>query len=67
MAKKGSKNNIENRGTAAKLREINGKQVKPVEYRGANLGHGNYIAAMYVDSGQLVRDQKGKPIPYQQI
>lgn len=69
MAKKvskGSKNNIENRGTGAQLKQLDGKVVKPVMYKGARLGHGNYIAARFED-GQLARDAAGKPVAYQLI
>ena len=66
MAGKGSKNNISNRGKAADLKKIDGKEVKPVLYKGAKLGHGNYIAAKFED-GKLARDNSGKPLPYQLI
>ena len=66
MAKKGSKNDIQNRGTAARLREVNGKAVKPVQYIGTHLGHGSYMAAMYVDGGKLALGADGKPIAYLQ-
>lgn len=70
MAKKGgkgSKNNIENRGAAAKLKEIDGKAVKPVMYKGQLLGHGSYIAGMFADNGKLVTDANNKPIQYSKI
>lgn len=64
MAAKGSKNNISNRGKAAELKKVDGKDVKPVLYRGAKLGHGNFMAAKFED-GKLVRDNSGRPVPYQ--
>lgn len=70
MAKKvskGSKNNIENRGASAKLKEIDGKSIKPVMYKGQFLGHGSYIAGMFVDSGKLVVDAANKPVQYSKI
>ncbi len=63
----GSKNNIANRGSSARIKEVNGKQIVPVEYRGANVGHGNYMAGKYADSGLLVKDENKVPIPYQLI
>lgn len=63
---KGSKNNIMNRGAAASLKVFNGKEVKPILYKGSNLGHGSYIAAK-TDSGELVRDATGRPVPYQDL
>jgi hypothetical protein len=59
-----SKNNPENRGQVTKLREHQGKTVKPVLYFGKHQGHGNYIAAAY-ETGDLVVDAYGRPIPYQ--
>ncbi|MHC0449119.1 MAG: hypothetical protein ACRY3E_03365 [Candidatus Lariskella arthropodorum] len=64
--KGGSKNNISNRGKAAALKKIDGREVKPVMYKGARLGHGNFIAAKF-DDGKLALDATGKPIPYQLI
>jgi len=67
MAKKGSKNNIENRGAAAKLKEIDGKQIKPVMYKGQCVGHGSYIAGMFIENGQLVVDASNKPVQFSKI
>ncbi|MDJ1407631.1 MAG: hypothetical protein MRQ13_04565 [Candidatus Midichloria sp.] len=67
MAAKGaktSKNNIANRGTSAILKKVDGKEVKPVMYKGRKIGHGNYVAAKF-DNGDLVRDAAGRPVPYQ--
>ena len=67
MAAKGvktSKNNIANRGAAAVLKKVDGKEVKPVMYKGGKVGHGNYVAARF-DNGDLVRDASGRPVPYQ--
>lgn len=64
---KGSKNNIANRGASAKVKEINGKKIIPVSYRGANVGHGNFIAGMYEDTKKLVLDPNGVPVPYQLV
>jgi len=69
MAAKGakiSKNNIANRGASALLKKFNEREVKPVMYRGAKVGHGNYVAAKF-DNGDLVLDATGKPVAYQAI
>lgn len=64
--KKGSKNNVSNRGKGAKLKYIEGQVVKPTLYIGERLKHGNYMAAQ-LDSGELIKDSSGKPIPYKII
>jgi hypothetical protein len=66
MAVKGSKNDIKNRGKAAELKKFNGQVIMPVEYRGNNLGHGNYMAGKLPD-GKLLRDNVNRPIPYHLI
>lgn len=40
-----------------------GKPVKPVLYVGKWVGHGRYVAAQD-ESGALVRDSKGRPVPF---
>lgn len=62
----GTKNNPDNRGKAALGKEFDGKPVTPVKYIGSQIGHGTYIAAQY-DSGQMVTDANGKPIPWDAI
>ena len=64
--KKGSKNNVNNRGQAADLKQLDGKSIKPIMYKGERLGHGNYIAAKF-ENGKLVKDVVGRPIPYKMI
>jgi hypothetical protein len=61
--KKGSKNNIANRGSSARVKMYNGKAVKPVKLisRGKR-----YMAAQYED-GQLVKNQSGSYVPYSSI
>ena len=44
-------------------KEYEGSRVKPVLYVGSFVGHGRYIAAQD-ESGKLVKDAAGKPIPY---
>ena len=61
--KKGSKNNVSNRGKGVELKLLDGKAVKPIMYKGERLGHGNYMAAKfagpdgpsYFDLGHVVR------------
>lgn len=62
----GTKNNPKNRAKAGKKKQFNGKEVEPVLYHGANCGHGKYIAAKYA-GGDLVVDESGKPVAYDQI
>ena len=64
--KKGSKNNVSNRGSGAELKQLDGKVVKPIMYVGERLGHGNYMAAKF-ENGKLIRDDSGRPIPYKMV
>jgi hypothetical protein len=64
--KKGSKNNVSNRGKGVELKKLDGKVVKPILYKGERLGHGNYMAARFED-GKLARDDEGRPVPYQMV
>ena len=66
VAKKGSKNNVNNRGKGAELKKLDGKVIKPILYKGERVGHGNYMAARFED-GKLVRDDEGRPVPYQMV
>lgn len=66
MAKKGpkaSKNNIENRGAAAKVKEINGQPLKVVMLKSRE---GSFMVGVLPD-GKIVSDSMGKPIPYSKI
>lgn len=62
-AKKGSKNNIANRGASAKVKHYNGKAVKPVKLISKNK---RFIAAQYED-GNLVQSANGEYLPYSSI
>tara|TARA_B100001778_G_C18304042_1_gene501151 strand:- start:40 stop:243 length:204 start_codon:yes stop_codon:yes gene_type:complete len=66
----GTKNNPANRGQASKGKEYAGKEVKPVLYMGAHVGHGKYVAAQY-DNGDLVTEDDGsggqKPVMWDAI
>ncbi len=61
-----SKNNPARRGRADQQKTFDGKPVKPVLYIGSHVGHGRYVAAQD-ESGKLIIDQAGKPIPFSQI
>ncbi len=61
-----SKNNPARRSRQSQEKTHNGKKVKPVLYVGSHVGHGRYIAAQD-ESGALVKDAGGRPIPYRQI
>jgi len=61
-----SKNDPAARGPAQQFKTYEGRTVRPVLYVGTALGHGRYIAAQD-ESGNLVLDRDGKPIPYSDI
>lgn len=67
MSKKISKNNASNRGPAAVLLKLNGREVEPVLYYNHEGGYRKYMAAQYVGSDELVLDSKGNPVPYSSI
>ncbi len=61
-----TKNNPAIRAEANRNRRektYDGKPVKPVLYVGKWVGHGRYVAAQD-ESGTLVRDSKGRPVPF---
>ena len=61
--KKGSKNNVANRGTGAKIKVYNGKNVFPVKY----IAQGkSFIAAQYEDKS-IVVGPTGEVLPYGSI
>ncbi len=62
-AKKGSKNNVANRGTGAKIRTYNGQNVFPVNYRSQGK---NFMAAQY-ENKKLVLGPNGEVLPYASI
>jgi hypothetical protein len=61
--KKGSKNNIANRGSAARIKTYEGKSVKPVKLIN---GKQRFMAAQFED-GKMVRTPDGKFVPYASI
>ncbi len=61
-----SKNDPTARGPAQQAKTFEGKKVKPALYVGSAVGHGRYIAAQD-ESGKLIVDRDGRPIPYRDI
>ena len=61
-----SKNDPTARGPAQQAKTVDGKKIKPVLYVGTAVGHGRYIAAQD-ESGKLILDRGGKPLPYRAI
>lgn len=61
--KKGSKNNIANRGTAARIKTYEGKAVKPVKLITREQ---RFMAAQFED-GKLAKTPDGKFVPYASI
>ncbi len=62
-AKKGSKNNVANRGTGAKIKVYNGKNVFPVKY----IGQGKSFMAAQYDNKEMVLGPNGEVLPYGSI
>ena len=58
-----NKNNPNARGAKQQDKTYNGKNIKPVLYIGTWIGEGRYMAAQ-TDDGKIIKDAKGKPIPY---
>ena len=58
-----NKNNPNARGAKEQAKMHNGKPIKPVMYIGTWVGQGKYMAAQSED-GKIIKDVKGKPIPY---
>ncbi len=61
-----NKNNPAVRAAASRGRREkthDGKPVKPVLYVGKWVGHGRYVAAQD-ETGSLIRDARGRPVPY---
>lgn len=63
IKKTGSKNNIANRGTGAKLKVYDNKEVRPVKFVSQG---SSFIAAQY-ENKTLVTGPDGKIIPYGSI
>ena len=61
-----SKNDPSARGPAQQAKSFEGKKIKPVLYVGTAIGHGRYIAAQD-ESGKMILDRGGKPVPYRLI
>lgn len=61
-----SKNDPSARGAATPAKMYDGKKIKPALYVGTAIGHGRYIAAQD-ESGKMILDRGGKPVPYRLI
>lgn len=61
-----SKNDPSARGPVQQTKTIDGKKIKPTLYVGTAVGHGRYIAAQD-ETGKLVVDREGRPLPYRDI
>ncbi len=62
-AKKGSKNNVANRGTGAKVKVYNGQNVFPVKY----IGQGKSFMAAQYENKKMVLGPNGEVLPYGSI
>jgi|TARA_Y100000389_G_C17400114_1_gene484844 hypothetical protein len=69
----GTKNNPKNRAKGVKKKTYFDKsknleiETNAVYYYGVHAGHGKYMAAKNSSSGDLIIDESGKPIPFDQI
>ncbi len=61
-----NKNNPNARGAKQKEKTFNGKPVKTVLFVGTWVGEGKFMAAQE-ESGKLITDKEGNPIPYVSI
>ena len=58
-----NKNNPNARVAKQQDKTHDGKLIKPVLYVGTWIGQGRYMAAQ-TDDGKIIKDSRGKPIPY---
>jgi len=63
----GTKNNPKNRGRGDNKKFQQGKELEPVKYYGKHAGHGNYIAGRVVKSNNMICDDSGKPLLWDEI
>ena len=63
----GTKNNPKNRAKAVEKKSHDGKELDPILYYGIHSGHGKYIAARYSGTANLVSDNNGKPVPWDEL
>jgi hypothetical protein len=61
-----SKNSRKNKQVAVK-KKFNDKEVEPILYYGVHAGHGKYISAKFTGTSNLVCDDGGKPVIWDQI
>ncbi len=63
IKKSGSKNNVANRGTGAKIKVYNGKNVFPVQY----IGDGKSFMAAQYENKEIVVGPNKEVLPYASI
>ena len=63
----GTKNNPKNRAKGVEKKKHGGKEVDPVLYHGIHVGHGKYITGKYSGSNQIIIDENGRPLPWDNI
>ncbi|MDR2526250.1 MAG: hypothetical protein LBC92_00035 [Rickettsiales bacterium] len=62
-----TKNNPKNKGNAGNKKFFNDKELEPIKYDGTYLGHGKYVSAKYVKTTDIVLDENGVPIKWENI
>ena len=62
----GTKNNPKNRKAVTK-KQHNGKDIEPIMYYGVHAGHGKYMAVKYAGSTQMILDNSGKPLQWEEV
>jgi hypothetical protein len=63
----GTKNNPKNRVKNVEKKKFNGKEVEPVYYYGVHAGHGKYMSAKYAGTTQLVVNEAGRPLQWDEL
>jgi hypothetical protein len=63
---KQSKNARKNKQFNTK-KQFDGKDIDPILYYGVHAGHGKYVSAKFSGSNNLVTDESGKPLPWDEI
>jgi hypothetical protein len=61
-----SKNARKNKQVNEK-KKFNDKEVDPIFYYGVHAGHGKYVSAKFSGTSNLVTDENGKPLPWEEI
>jgi len=61
-----SKNSRKNKQINEK-KKFNGKEIDPIFYYGVHAGHGKYVSAKFSGTSNLVTDESGRPLPWDEI